>query len=105
MTNPPLLLTVPNASEGAREGVIRDIAGALSPATVLDVHSDPDHGRSVFTAAGRQGEIAQALASAARAASDLIDLRAHAGLHPHVGALDVAPVVYLERADRGAACA
>ena len=34
-----------------------------------------------------------------------IDLRAERGSHPHVGALDIAPVVYLDRRRRGAACA
>jgi len=41
----------------------------------------------------------------AREAVARIDLRAHAGLHPHVGAVDVAPVVHLREADRGAALA
>jgi glutamate formiminotransferase/glutamate formiminotransferase/formiminotetrahydrofolate cyclodeaminase len=36
---------------------------------------------------------------------DRIDLTRHRGLHPHVGALDVAPVVHLDPRDRGAACA
>jgi glutamate formiminotransferase/glutamate formiminotransferase/formiminotetrahydrofolate cyclodeaminase len=34
-----------------------------------------------------------------------IDLRMARGSHPHVGALDVAPIVYLDAARRGAACA
>jgi glutamate formiminotransferase / 5-formyltetrahydrofolate cyclo-ligase len=34
-----------------------------------------------------------------------IDISAHAGIHPHVGALDVLPVVYLDEERRGAACA
>jgi glutamate formiminotransferase/glutamate formiminotransferase/formiminotetrahydrofolate cyclodeaminase len=59
----------------------------------------------VFTIVGRQGEIAPALLSAARAAVERIDLREHQGLHPHVGALDVAPVVFLDDARKGAACA
>ncbi len=29
----------------------------------------------------------------------------HEGIHPRVGAIDVAPIVYLDDADRGAACA
>jgi glutamate formiminotransferase/glutamate formiminotransferase/formiminotetrahydrofolate cyclodeaminase len=41
----------------------------------------------------------------ARAVVEAVDLRAHAGLHPHVGALDVMPVVYLDERRRGAACA
>ena len=101
----PLLLTVPNVSEGKRPDVLDAFARALAPARVLDVHSDPDHGRSVFSAVGRQGEIASALVEAVRTAAERIDLRRHAGLHPHVGAVDVAPVVYPTPAERGAACA
>nr|MBA2581319.1 glutamate formiminotransferase [Thermoleophilaceae bacterium] len=99
----PLLLAVPNVSEGGDAAKIAAIADAFAPARVLDVHSDADHGRSVFSLAARQGEVAQALLAGARAALTRVDLRAHAGLHPHVGALDVAPVVYLEAAARGAA--
>ena len=102
---PPLLLAVPNASEGRDRATIDAIAAAFAPARVLDVHSDRDHGRSVFTLAARQGEIASALVSGAREAAARIDLRQHQGDHPHVGALDVAPVVYLDDASRGAAVA
>jgi glutamate formiminotransferase / 5-formyltetrahydrofolate cyclo-ligase len=66
---------------------------------------DPDHGRSVFTLAAEQGELARALVSGARAAVERIDLGRHDGVHPCVGALDVMPVVYLDEARRGAACA
>lgn len=99
------LLAVPNVSEGEDPDAIDAIGAAFAPARVLDVHSDPDHGRSVFTLAGRQGELADALVAGAREAVARIDLRAHAGAHPHVGALDVAPVVHLDDASRGAACA
>ncbi|HEX8054866.1 MAG TPA: hypothetical protein VF517_17910 [Thermoleophilaceae bacterium] len=99
------LLAVPNVSEGSDRAAIAAIGDAFAPARVLDVHSDPDHGRSVFSLAGEQGELAAALAAGARAARERIDLREHTGRHPHVGALDVAPVVYLDHEQRGAACA
>jgi glutamate formiminotransferase / 5-formyltetrahydrofolate cyclo-ligase len=98
----PLLLAVPNVSEGVGTAAL---AASLAPVRVLDVHSDADHGRSVFTAAGRQGELAPALARLAAAAVERLDLRRHEGLHPHVGVLDVAPIVYPTPAARGAACA
>lgn len=101
----PLLLAVPNVSEGADAAAIDAIGAAFAPARLLDTHSDPDHGRSVFTLVARQGELARALVTGARAAAERIDLRAHAGSHPHVGALDVAPVVHLDDATRGAAIA
>ena len=101
----PLLLAVPNFSEGRDHGVLEQIERRLAPARFLDLHVDPDHNRAVFTLAGRQGELSAALASAARAAVELIDISGHAGVHPYVGALDVAPVVYLDERARGAACA
>jgi glutamate formiminotransferase/glutamate formiminotransferase/formiminotetrahydrofolate cyclodeaminase len=101
----PLLLAVPNVSEGADAPAIDAIGRAFAPAQLLDLHFDPDHGRSVYSLAARQGELAEALLSGARAAVARIDLRRHRGAHPHVGALDVAPVVYLDEATRGAAAA
>jgi glutamate formiminotransferase/glutamate formiminotransferase/formiminotetrahydrofolate cyclodeaminase len=101
----PLLLAVPNVSEGSDAAAIDAIGRAFAPATLLDLHTDPDHGRSVYSLAGRQGELAEALLAGAEAAAARIDLRRHRGVHPHVGAIDVAPVVYLDEAARGAACA
>jgi glutamate formiminotransferase / 5-formyltetrahydrofolate cyclo-ligase len=72
---------------------------------VLDVHTDPDHHRTVFTLAGEPGELHHSLVAGARVAVERIDLPAHAGVHPRVGALDVAPIVYRSEAERGAACA
>jgi glutamate formiminotransferase len=96
---------VPNVSEGSREAVLGEIGAAFAPARVLRVHSDPDHGRGVFTLAAEQGELAAALARGVRAAVGRIDIARHAGIHPHVGAVDVVPLVHLDDGDRGAACA
>ena len=101
----PLLLSVPNVSEGRDHDVLEGIERRLAPARFLDLHVDPDHNRSVFTICGRQGELAPALLGAASAALEGIDLRTHEGLHPYVGALDVVPLVYLDDGMRGAACA
>jgi glutamate formiminotransferase len=72
---------------------------------VLDVHADPDHHRAVFTLAGEPGALHRAVAAGARVAVERIDLTAHAGVHPRVGALDVAPIVHRTAGERGAACA
>jgi glutamate formiminotransferase / 5-formyltetrahydrofolate cyclo-ligase len=101
----PLLLSVPNVSEGSDSAAIDAIGRAFAPARLLDLHTDPDHGRSVFSLAAPQGQLAEALLGGARAAVARIDLRRHRGAHPHVGALDVAPVVYLDERTRGPACA
>jgi glutamate formiminotransferase len=100
-----LLVSVPNVSEGRDRAVIEAVSRGFAPARLLDLHSDPDHGRSVFTLAAPQGELAGALVGGARAAVERIDLAGHRGVHPHVGALDVLPVVYLDEEGHGAACA
>jgi glutamate formiminotransferase / 5-formyltetrahydrofolate cyclo-ligase len=98
------LLAVPNVSEGRDQGAIDAIAEAFD-GRLLDIHSDGDHNRSVYTLAGDPGSLAPAVLAGAREAIRRIDLRAHSGAHPRVGALDVAPIVYLREEDRGPACA
>jgi glutamate formiminotransferase len=98
------LLSVPNVSEGRDVGLVAEIARSFD-ARLLGVHSDPDHHRSVFTLAGEPGRLAPGVLAGAAAAIRLIDLRRHRGIHPRVGALDVAPIVYLSDSERGAACA
>jgi glutamate formiminotransferase len=105
-----VLLAVPNFSEGRDDATIDALGHALAgdPAAgvrLLATHRDPDHNRCVFTLAGQPGTLAPALLAGARVAVERIDLRAHEGVHPHVGALDVAPLVHLSDAGRGAACA
>jgi glutamate formiminotransferase len=101
------LLAVPNFSEGRSAETIEALQHAASagPARLLDIHSDADHHRTVFTLAGEPGQLAPAVLALARAAIERIDLRTHDGIHPRVGVLDVAPIVYVDEADRGAACA
>ncbi len=99
-----MLLAVPNVSEGRDLPTIEAIAQRFD-ARLLDVHSDPDHHRTVYTLAGEPGRLAIAVRDGAREAIGRIDLTGHVGLHPRVGAVDVAPIVYLQDADRGAACA
>jgi glutamate formiminotransferase / 5-formyltetrahydrofolate cyclo-ligase len=107
------LLAVPNVSEGRDRATVEAVARAFTAqgmARLLDVHSDADHHRSVFTLAGAQGELSSALLAGATVAVERIDVGeardpAEIGEHPHVGAVDVMPVVYLSAAQRGAACA
>ena len=98
------LLAIPNVSEGRDQAAIDAIAHAFD-ARLLDVHSDADHHRTVFTLAGVPGGLAQAVVNGAAAAIRQVDLDRHEGIHPRVGAIDVAPIVYLDPARRGAACA
>jgi glutamate formiminotransferase / 5-formyltetrahydrofolate cyclo-ligase len=102
-----VLLAVPNVSEGRDAAVLDAIGAAFAAggARVLDRHADPDHHRAVFTLAGEPGTLHEALAAGARAAIERIDLTRHEGLHPHVGAIDVAPVVFRTPEQRGPAVA
>ncbi len=104
---PPLLMAVPNISEGRQTHLVAQIGEAYARhgAVLLDTHEDADHHRAVHTLAAPQGTLAAALAEGARTAADLIDLQEARGLHPHVGVLDVCPIVYLDEARAGAAIA
>jgi len=102
-----VLLAVPNVSEGRDAAVLEAIGEAFAAggARVLDRHEDPDHNRAVFTLAAEPGTLHEALTNGAREAIEHIDLTRHEGLHPHVGAIDVAPVVFRTPQQRGAALA
>ena len=94
------LESVPNFSEGRDQATIDAIGSALSRcARLLDVHTDADHNRSVFTLVGDEQELAEALVAGIAVAVERIDLRGHAGAHPRVGAADVVPIVPLVPAD------
>jgi glutamate formiminotransferase len=91
-----VLEAVPNVSEGRRQDVVSAIAGAFSGGVeLLDVHSDADHHRSVFTLVGEEGALTDALLAGIAAAVERIDLGEHVGVHPRVGAADVVPLVPL----------
>ncbi len=100
-----MLMAVPNVSEGVSKATLDAICKAFEPARVLDVHSDADHNRAVFTLASEQGRLAAELANGTFVAHQHVSLEHNSGVHPHVGAVDVVPVVYLRPEDRGAACA
>ncbi len=105
------LLAVPNVSEGRDQTTVATIGDAFASHGVrlLDTHSDADHHRTVFTLAGPPAALGDALLRGAHAALGRIELDRRAaseiGQHPHVGAIDVVPLVYLDRGARGAACA
>ena len=95
------LESVPNFSEGRDAGTIEALRSALAThADVLDVHSDADHNRSVFTLVGDDTSLVEALLAGVACAGERIDLRNHDGAHPRIGAADVVPIVALEPTDR-----
>ena len=95
-----MLEAVPNLSEGRDPGLLGSLARAFGGrALVLDVHSDPDHHRSVFTLAAKDAPLVEALIEGIALAVERIDLRRHEGVHPRVGVADVVPVVPLRAED------
>ena len=92
--------SVPNFSEGRNAPTVRAIAAAMGDC-VLDYSLDPDHHRSVITAAAAPQDLLRAVCRAAAKAVEVIDLRAHAGVHPRSRALDVLPFIPLLDASIG----
>ncbi len=86
---------VVNISEGRRHEVIRSIADAGGH-VLVDVHSDPDHHRSVLTLAGMLFEVEAAARQIASSAVALVDLSGNHGVHPRFGVVDVVPFVRLD---------
>jgi len=99
-----VLEAVPNVSEGRDPVAIEEIGRSFaSGVSLLDVHSDADHHRSVFTLAGGEEQLVDALVRGAARAVELLDLREHEGVHPRVGVVDVVPLVPLAPGDLGRA--
>jgi glutamate formiminotransferase / 5-formyltetrahydrofolate cyclo-ligase len=89
------LVGVPNFSEGRSERVIDALEATLGAhARVLNRHYDDQHNRVVYTIAAEPNKLVEAFVAGAQHAMDVIDMRHHQGLHPHIGALDVAPAVW-----------
>ena len=89
------LLTVPNFMEGSDERTVDALEATIAGrCAVLDCHMDPRHDRTVITALADEEALIGALPSAVEQAAELIDISSGEGLHPHVGATDVCPIVY-----------
>ena len=72
------LIAVPNCSEGRDPDRIALLVESTrgAGATVLDVHSDADHDRTVITLAGGPAALVDAGVALAACARDHVDLRA-----------------------------
>jgi glutamate formiminotransferase/glutamate formiminotransferase/formiminotetrahydrofolate cyclodeaminase len=84
-----VLEVVVNISEGRDLPMLESWASKLGSAC-LDLHTDHDHHRSVFTLVG---EFAPRVL--ARLACEHLDLGRHRGAHPRIGVVDVVPFVPL----------
>lgn len=93
-----LVESVPNVSEGRRPEVIDRLAQAITSVSgvfLLDRTSDASHNRSVFTLAGEHDAVSVALERLVEVAISEIDMEAHDGEHPRIGAVDVIPFIPL----------
>jgi glutamate formiminotransferase len=91
-----LVECVPNFSEGRNSDTVAALSRAIESVEttcVLDHHIDPDHNRSVITFVAAPDKIVDAAVTVVRRASELIDMRAHKGEHPRLGATDVLPFI------------
>lgn len=88
-----MLECVVNISEGRDAAFLRALAERLAP-DLLDVHTDGDHNRSVFTLIGEH-----APRVLTRECVEGLSLAAHSGVHPRIGVVDVVPFVPLGGSD------
>lgn len=98
MPSQALVECVPNFSEGRRRDVVDRIVEAIATTPgvrVLDVHTDASHNRAVVTFIGPPEAVAEGAFRSAAVAAHLIDMNAHRGVHPRIGATDVIPFVPL----------
>ena len=96
-----LIECVPNFSEGRRPEVVAAIRDAIAAVTasVLDVSSDAVHNRTRRSPSSRRSSAwPRRRSPASRRRASTIDLTAHSGEHPRMGAADVVPFIPLEGA-------
>ena len=93
-----LVECVPNFSvsrerdEAVFQGLV-DTANGIPGCTALDVQTDGDHNRCVFTMVGSPAAIEEAAFQLAKKAAETIDMTKHQGQHPRMGATDVIPFI------------
>ena len=91
-----VLLCEPNISEGRDQTLVAQVLAPIQEAKgirILDISSDADHNRSVFTYLGDPEEILDVTQKMAAKAIELINMQEHQGSHPRMGAVDVVPFI------------
>ncbi|WP_300525709.1 glutamate formimidoyltransferase [Aminiphilus sp.] len=91
-----VLLCELNISEGIDSEKIGAITAALedvSGLVVLDINSNSDHNRTVYTFMGAPEDVLEGAKRVTDAALARIDMTVHKGSHPRIGAVDVVPFV------------
>jgi glutamate formiminotransferase len=83
-----VLECVINLSEGRDRDLLARLAGEVD-GSLLDLHADEYHHRSVFSLAGE--DVLDAAKALCALAIEHLDLRRHEGVHPRLGVVDVVP--------------
>ena len=90
---------VVNISEGKNSSTLSALKKSCQT-SLLDIHIDSDHNRSVFTLAHSDPlRLENSVRKLAQAAITLIDISEHKGEHPRIGVVDVVPFVALPNTD------
>lgn len=87
---------VPNFSEGRDKEKIKSITDAICSVdgvSLLDVDAGEATNRTVVTFVGTPEAVVEAAFEGIRKAAEVIDMRAHHGAHPRMGATDVCPLI------------
>lgn len=91
-----LVECIPNFSEGRDQTIIdglAEVAKSVPGCTLLDVQSDANHNRCVFTLVGSPEGVEEVAFLLCKKAAETIDMTKHEGAHPRMGATDVIPFV------------
>ena len=93
-----LIECVPNfsVSKEKDEAVFQalvDTANSVAGCTTIDVQTDGNHNRCVFTIVGSPEGIQEVAFQLTKKATELIDMTKHQGQHPRMGATDVIPFI------------
>jgi glutamate formiminotransferase/formiminotetrahydrofolate cyclodeaminase len=91
-----LVECVPNISEGRRADVVDAVAkaaAAVPGVTLLNVDPGAETNRTVITFVGEPEAVVEGAFRLTARALELIDMTAHRGAHPRIGAVDVVPFV------------
>ena len=91
-----ILMAEVNISEGTDLDLINQVKEAflsVDGIEVVDIDSDKDHNRTVFTYKGSPDNVLEATKRLAKKAVELIDMTKHKGSHPRMGAVDVVPFI------------
>ncbi|MCR3955182.1 MAG: glutamate formimidoyltransferase [Gudongella sp.] len=91
-----ILMAEVNISEGTdldKVNLIKEELMKEGDLELLDLNSDKDHNRSVFTYKGEPQAVLEGTKRLSKRAIELIDMSNHKGSHPRMGAIDVVPFI------------